>query len=70
MRDKMPDATAQIISKGELEMRVCVPADWTDADIERYANYEDGRVWEWKVSERTSCTRRGQVHAKLAPLAS
>lgn len=60
--------TAEIVSLEEADMRVCVPADWSDTDIERYANYVKPRAGDWKVrSERSPCKRDGQVHVMLGP---
>jgi hypothetical protein len=60
--------TAEIIHCSPFEMQVCVPADWSNSDIERFANYLKPGATAWNVkAEREACRRKNYVHVTLGP---
>ena len=71
----------QVLRSGVLDIQVCVPADWTDQQVETYANLQIlcGTSGGWKIRregdellagcpERVPCSqpeREGFVHIVL-----
>lgn len=73
-------ANATVTRTGALDMQVCVPGDWTDDQIEQFANHENicGTANGWKIrkqgdaalvgkDERVKCQggAAGNVHIML-----
>jgi hypothetical protein len=71
--------SAQVTRRGALDMQVCVPADWDDEPVRRFANMENpcGTENGWHIrragdkalagaEERVPCeSRPGHVHIML-----
>lgn len=55
--------TAEVTRKGGLDMQVCVPADWTDAQALEFAEqqYPCGTQHGWQIR------RQGDPHLRGAP---
>lgn len=72
--------TAEVTRNGLLDMQVCVPADWTDAQAEAFANSENpagtSGGWVMRTADdpaqncapiRVPCQQRaGHVHIMLS----
>jgi hypothetical protein len=69
---------AEVTRIGVLDMQVCVPAKWTNAEVEQFANMANlcGTTGGWRVRKdrrllagdpvRNPCTKRkGFVHVML-----
>jgi hypothetical protein len=70
---------AEITKRGALDMQVCVPENWTDEDVKKFAdeNNRCGTEHGWQIrregdpapkgcAERVQCeSRRGHVHIML-----
>lgn len=70
---------AEVTRMGALDMQVCVPADWTDAETLAFAEqqYPCGTEYGWQIRkegdphlqgapERVAChSREGHVHIML-----
>lgn len=52
---------ATVIKFGALDMQVCVPADWTDEQVEEFANRENPSGLEigWKIRPADSPYQAG-----------
>lgn len=69
----------EVTKVGALDMQVCVPEGWTDAEVETFANYKNlcGTTHGWQIrrqgdeallgaDERVKCSsRQGFVHVML-----
>jgi len=71
--------TAEVIARRALDMQVCVPDDWTDEQVKRFADQDNpcGTEFGWDIrkqgdallggdNERVACEQKaGHVHIVL-----
>lgn len=77
--DATTNSEPQVTKAGLVDMQVCVPADWTDKQVEYFANHQNptgiGSRWAIRradnkfqagAAERVDCSERaGCVHIML-----
>jgi hypothetical protein len=53
--------TATVTKRNALDMQVCVPADWTDVQVEDFANQQNpcGTEHGWKIRREGAALLRG-----------